>query len=84
MGFEEFLISKKIDSPAFKQDQPKVWEQWRQEFDQLHPNSFAAQKLFLINNLRRKYLLKELLEAAQPVVAANVTRPKPVIKPKIN
>ena len=46
--------------------------------DQVHPDSFTAQKLFLINPIRRKFPLKE-------TEASKTTRPKvarPVIKPK--
>lgn len=58
MNFEEYLISKKIDSAAFQAHEPTVWESWKEEFAQLHPNSFTAQKLYLINPIRRKYQLK--------------------------
>jgi hypothetical protein len=84
MSFEEFLLSKKIDSLRFQKDQPQVWEQWKVEFDQMHPNSFTAQKLFSINSFRRKYLITETQDAAQPTVTTTVARPKPVIKPKMN
>jgi hypothetical protein len=87
--FEEYLISKKIDGLAFSQAEPKLFEEWRQEFDQQHPKSFTAQKLFLINNIRRRFQLK--VETAtpennpeKPVVAANPAKPKPIMRPKIN
>ena len=58
MNFEAYLVSKKIDSDAFKQAEKDLWLLWQVEFEQLHPNSFTAQKLYLINPVRRKYPLK--------------------------
>jgi hypothetical protein len=57
VNFEKYLSDKKIDGSAFKAAEPGLWEEWKREFDQLHPNSFTAQKLYLINNIRRKYPL---------------------------
>ena len=37
----------------------KFWAELKAIFDQVHPNSFTEQKKFLINDLRRKYHLKE-------------------------
>ena len=58
VNFEDYLISKKIDSATFRLAEPAVWESWKVEFEQMHPNSFTAQKLYLINPVRRKYTLK--------------------------
>ena len=89
--FEEYLASKRIDSDRFKGAEPDVWNVWKKEFDQLHPNSFTVQKLNLINPIRRKYLLKEVAQApvaekAPPTAAAPVApaaKPgKPVMKPR--
>lgn len=66
MDFEAYLISKKIDSALFQKAEPDVWSAWKYEFEQVHPNSFTAQKLYLINPVRRKYQLKE--EPAKPEV----------------
>lgn len=71
MNFEEYLLSKNIDSAAFRTAEPEVWEGWRSEFESLHPASFTAQKLFLINPIRRKYLLKE-----RPVQKITTPTPK--------
>jgi hypothetical protein len=62
VNFEDYLISKKIDSAAFIRAEPERWKTWKAEFEQVHPNSFTAQKLYLINPLRRKYLLKVVLK----------------------
>jgi hypothetical protein len=59
VNFEEYLISKKIDSKAFQEAEENLWTSWKDEFDQVHPNSFTMQKLNLINPIRRKYQLKE-------------------------
>lgn len=59
MEFEEFLKNKKIDENLFKKNEQERWMEWKTLFEQMHPNSFTAQKKFLINDTRRKYLLKE-------------------------
>ena len=59
MSFEEFLKNKKIDENLFKKAEPERWEVWKTLFEQMHPNSFTAQKKFLINDTRRRYLLKD-------------------------
>jgi len=59
MDWEEYCIKKKIDSAAFKAAEPQHWAELKAIFDQVHPNSFTEQKKFIINDLRRKYHLKE-------------------------
>lgn len=59
MSFEEYLRDRKIDSDAFRRDKPEQWENLRNLFEQVHPNSFTAQKKFIINDIRRKYHLQE-------------------------
>ena len=59
MTFEEYLASKKIDQGLFKDAEPRLFQEWKNEFEQVHPNSFTAQKLYLINPIRRKYVLKQ-------------------------
>lgn len=56
--FEEYL-RKKIDGAAFAQHEPQRWQEFQELFAQMHPNSFTAQKLFLINTIRRNYPLQE-------------------------
>lgn len=58
MNFEEYLLSKKIDSHAFRAAEETLWESWRKEFEEISPVAFTAQKLFLINPIRRKYQAK--------------------------
>ena len=91
MSFEEYLISKKIDSNAFRANEQSRWEEWDKLFAQVSEASFTAQKLYLINPIRRKYQLKD----NPPVIEATITPPeldappkpkinKPVFKPKIS
>lgn len=88
MDFEAYLISKKIDSAEFLKAEPGTWKNWKLEFDQMHPASFTAQKLYLINPIRRKYLLKQeptkvvsttLETPADQEAAKTPSNPKPVV-----
>ena len=79
VDFEAYLISKKIDSAEFLKAEPDLWTSWKTEFEQMHPASFTAQKLYLINPVRRKYLLKH--EVEKPVTPAVE---KPAEQPKVS
>lgn len=81
MTFEEYCQSKKIDAKAFATGDPKKWMELKELFEQVHPNSFTQQKKFLINNIRRTYLLKESVSPLKE--EPKKISPKPVIK-KIN
>jgi len=74
MDFEEYLHSKKIDSAVFKANEESNFSKMEKLYDQMHPDSFTAQKLFLINPLRRKYNWKEKTEKVKS---------KPMMRPKI-
>lgn len=81
MNFEEYLISKKIDSTLFAEKEQSTWHSWKFEFEQMHPNSFTVQKLNLINPIRRKYPLKiEVKPAPIKETAEPVKPPAPVVK----
>jgi hypothetical protein len=81
-GFETYLMSKKIDSQAFRKAEPELWESWKKEFEQMHPNSFTVQKLNLINPIRRKYQLKAVPVSVSPETPpVRVAAPAPVVKP---
>jgi len=81
MTFEEYLIGKKINSEAFKIAEPLLWEEWHTLFNQMSPVSFTAQKLYLINPIRRKYQHKE--SAPQPSLSAEAKpAAKPMMRPK--
>ncbi len=81
MNFEEYLVSKKIDSQAFRTAQPALWNEWNGLFEAMSPASFTAQKLYLINPVRRKYVLK-IAEVAAAPKASTPAAPRPVMKPK--
>ena len=59
MTFEAYLSEKKIDPATFRMYEPQRWEEFQKLFEQVHPNSFTAQKKFLINDLRRRYHLSD-------------------------
>ncbi len=75
-GFEEYLIKKKINPAAFKTGDPDRWQDFESLFEKMHPDSFTAQKLFLINAIRRKYPLSA--EAAEE--PKETSKPKPKVK----
>ena len=82
MTFEEYLIEKKIDTREFKIHEPDRWQEWALLFAQVSPASFTAQKLYLINPLRRKYQLQQSSSGqVKPDAAPAIS--KPVIQPKI-
>ncbi len=82
MDFIEYLKSKKIDPIRFKDEHPDQYVEWFTVFNQVHPESFTQQKLFLINNLRRKYTLKvEEEDKKQPTPKMMKPKMKP-LKPK--
>ena len=60
MDFEEYLKQKKIDADAFKKADNPRFQEWSALFETIHPDSFTAQKKFLINETRRRYLLTDL------------------------
>jgi hypothetical protein len=68
MTFEDYLSGKKIDSALFRAGEPGRWEEFRASFEGVHPDSFTAQKKFLLNNLRRRYLLVMQAAPAPPPV----------------
>jgi hypothetical protein len=74
VDFEAYLQSKKIDAVAFSAAEGEVWSMWKDEFEQMHPKSFTAQKLYLINPIRRKYPLA--------VVAEKPSEEKPAVVEK--
>ena len=59
MEFEAYLVQKKIDSAAFRKTDPVRFREWSELFDTMHPESFTAQKKFLINDIRRRYLVTD-------------------------
>ncbi|CAD5292829.1 conserved hypothetical protein [Imperialibacter sp. 89] len=83
MTFKEYLTSKKIDAKGFALGEQERFMELKNIFDQVHPDSFTAQKIFLINGIRRKYPIVETAEEAKKEVPkAKMMRPKLSITPK--
>jgi hypothetical protein len=80
MTFEEYLASKKIDSVAFRAAEPDRWNEWNSLLGVMNPASFTSQKLYLINPVRRKYPLKQVLQVSD--AKKDTAAPKPVMRPK--
>ena len=57
--FVAYLEGKRIDSIAFRENEEELFKKWETMFLQVSPKSFTAQKLYLINNIRRVYRLPE-------------------------
>ena len=55
--FIAFLMAKNIDAIVFEQKDPSLFSDWLYLFGQMSSKSFLTQKLFLINQIRRKYQL---------------------------
>lgn len=62
LQWEDFLALKKIDAVAYRTGAPEQYAAFERQFMQMHPESFTAHKLFLINEIRRAY---PLLDANQ-------------------
>lgn len=81
MSFQTYLLEKKIDPEKFKMDDEESYHAMQALFSQMHPNSFTAQKLYLINKIRRKYHLKEHGQQVESLGQAKKVKPR--IVPKI-
>ena len=77
LTFEEYCRKKKIDPDLFLQSDPDRFREWKHIFEQVHPDSFTEQKKFLINPIRKKYLL-----VATEIETKNAEeiKTKPVVK----
>lgn len=69
MDFVAYLTSKNIDSQKFELNDKPTFQTWEREFAQMNPNSFTSQKLFTINQIRKKHQLH---------IGAKPKAPKPV------
>lgn len=58
MEFTEYLRLKKIDPVPFQVAEPARYAEWEHLFAKLSPDSFTAQKKYLLNNTRRLYVLR--------------------------
>ncbi len=57
MTFSEYLLQKKIDEAAFREGDPDRYAEWKELFEQVHPESFTLQKKFYLNDIRRRFQL---------------------------
>lgn len=79
--FIAFLQKKRIDPEAFRTHEAAQWQAFLELFGQVSEKSFTQQKLFLINNLRRRYHLPEPPKPApKPKAEAEQTAVKPKAK----
>lgn len=82
MTFKEYLQAKKIDPKGFALAEPERFREFKLLFEQMHPDSFTAQKLFLINPIRRKYPLTE--QSGGEVADKKVMPKAKMLQAKIN
>ena len=75
-----FLQSKKIDPDKFRKGDPDRYTEFEKLHQTMHPNSLVAQKLFLINQIRRKYPFVATQETSE---APKKVKMKPKITPKL-
>ncbi|MGB3181271.1 MAG: hypothetical protein WBB45_07765 [Cyclobacteriaceae bacterium] len=71
--FAIYLQKKRIDAEMFYREEPDMAAGWESLFLQVHPDSFTAQKLFLINGIRRRYPLQEAPEDKPPAKKKTMT-----------
>ena len=81
LSFEAYCRKKKIDPDLFLQADPLRFAEWKTIFDQVHPDSFTEQKKFLINPIRKKYLLVIPTEELTKTEGATVAKPSVKIPP---
>lgn len=80
MDFETYLRNKKIDPVIFEKEEPMLWYEFKMVYEQVHPDSFTAQKLFLINGIRRKYpLQQEASESKTGDMGEKIVKPNPKV-----
>ena len=75
--FNEYLIRKKIDPTRFRIGDPDTYSKFEELFDSVHENSFTAQKLFLLNEIRRTFHYSKPNEEKEPL---SKTKIKPTMK----
>jgi hypothetical protein len=57
LRWNDYLRLKKIDADAYQRASPEQYAAFEAQFMHMHPESFTAQKLFLINDIRRAHPL---------------------------
>ncbi|MEP5613810.1 MAG: hypothetical protein ABJP45_16270 [Cyclobacteriaceae bacterium] len=82
-NFESYLQSKRIDPKKFKKADATRYEEFKKLFDQVHPESFTQQKLFLLNRIRRTHVLEEAM-IEESTTPTKKLKPKILSKPKLS
>ena len=67
MTFEEYLTKRRINVADFAAAEPQRFAEWHSWFGQMHPESFYMLVKMVLNDVRRKYWLAEVLK---PVVTS--------------
>ncbi len=91
MEFSAYLLAKKINEQVFAQNDNSRYQEFKNLFQQVHPDSFTSQKLFIINQIRRKYpltitsneVVEEVKSKAKPAKPIIGGKAKPVTKPEV-
>lgn len=78
--FELYLTKKRIDHKSFKDAEPERFQEWESLFMLVHPKSFTQQKLFIINQIRRRYWLEEAVKVDTPKSKTKPAVVKKVVK----
>lgn len=52
-AFDAWLAARRLSPELFQVQHPELYQSWKGLFNQMHPESFAAQVRFQINALRR-------------------------------
>ena len=95
-NFETYLINKNIDAQKFKNQENDFYCKWENDFEFINEQSFTQQKLFLINNIRKKYKLDKpiveniaikkaeniIIGSENNIVSVQLPLSKPSFKPK--
>jgi hypothetical protein len=77
LSFEAYCRKKKIDPALFLQSDPDRFREWKTIFEQVHPDSFTEQKKFLLNPIRKLYLL---IATEEEKKTEDVAKAKPMVK----
>lgn len=83
LNFKEYCRSKSIDPDLFKHSESFRFSKFEEEYNQMSPESFTAQKLFLLNEIRRRFnFVKPKDEKSKTQAVAKPKTVKLTSKPK--
>ena len=72
------MSKRKIDETAFAEADQERYAEWKEMYAEMHPNSFYAAVKMVINDVRRRYWLREAVRPAQE--PREVEQPKAVVR----